>query len=77
MAVVYLSFIRCQPNSDKCDNKRLFDFDHPNMFGDIRNENRISVKKKAMYLAVTNVIHIERNVSLFTIHIRVDVHGKV
>ena len=49
-----------------------------NMVGDIRNENSISVKIKAVYSAVTNVtcICIKGNVNLLTIHIRVDIHGK-
>ena len=76
MGVIYLDFIRCQPNSDKCDNRRLLDLIIQNMFGDTRNENIISVKIKAIYSAVTNVIPIKRNVNLLTIHIRVDIQGK-
>ena len=41
-----------------------------NMFGDICNENSISVKIKAIYSAVMNVIRIKRNVNLLTIHIK-------
>ena len=46
-----------------------------NMFGDICSENSISLKIKAIYSAVTNVIRI-KNINLLTIHIRVDIHGK-